>query len=171
MGSGATGVFPALLTGQHGWADEVEDFNHIVDAPIGRLPLNVIGDDHLRDWKKELKSRGLADSTNEVIWNHLSSVFKAAVRVVGALMPPVVPLLGEIRTEPSGEPDRALAAGVAWVRQHCERVGLAVVCVGNLNGQHPASVRPYQGFARVTVGAARAMRELPPKLPENSLAR
>ncbi len=91
--------------------------------------------------------------------------------VVGALMPPVVPLLGEIRTEPSGEPDRALAAGVAWVRQHCERVGLAAVCVENLNGQHPGSVRPYQGFARVTVAAARAMRELPPKLPENSLAR
>lgn len=54
-------------------------FNHIVDTSLGRTPMYVIGDDHLLQWKRELKGRGLADSTVEVIWNHLSSVFKSAV--------------------------------------------------------------------------------------------
>ncbi|WP_086768124.1 tyrosine-type recombinase/integrase [Streptomyces bobili] len=54
-------------------------FNHIVDTVLGRTPMYVIGDDHLVEWKRELKSRGLADSTIEVVWNHLSSVFKSAV--------------------------------------------------------------------------------------------
>ncbi|MEU0942532.1 site-specific integrase [Streptomyces canus] len=54
-------------------------FNHIVDTGLGRTQMYVIGDDHLIEWKRELKSRGLADTTIEVIWNHLSSVFKSAV--------------------------------------------------------------------------------------------
>lgn len=54
-------------------------FTHIVDSQLGRTPMNVIDDGHLVDWKRELKGRGLADSTIEVIWNHLSSVFKGAV--------------------------------------------------------------------------------------------
>ncbi|ADI05635.1 putative phage integrase [Streptomyces bingchenggensis BCW-1] len=90
--------------------------------------------------------------------------------VVCARMPPAVPLLGEIRTEPSAEPDRALAAGLAWLTHHCERLGLAVVCAENLSGQYPVSVRSYQVLGRVTVAVASGMRELPPKPPENSLA-
>lgn len=54
-------------------------FNHIVDTSLGRTPMYVIGDDHLLAWRRELESRGLAASTIEVIWNHLSSVFKSAV--------------------------------------------------------------------------------------------
>jgi hypothetical protein len=54
-------------------------FNHIVDTALGRTQMYVIDDDHLVEWRAELKSRGLADSTVEVIWNHLSSVFKSAV--------------------------------------------------------------------------------------------
>ncbi|MEU3620652.1 site-specific integrase [Streptomyces sp. NPDC006872] len=54
-------------------------FNHIVGSALGRTPMNVIDDDHLVEWKRELKGRGLADSTLEVIWNHLSSIFKSAV--------------------------------------------------------------------------------------------
>lgn len=54
-------------------------FNHIVDSSLGRTPMYVIDDGHLVEWKRELKARGLADSTLEVIWNHLSSIFKAAV--------------------------------------------------------------------------------------------
>jgi integrase len=54
-------------------------FNHIVDTALGRTQMYVIGDDHLIEWKRQLKGRGLADSTIEVIWNHLSSIFKAAV--------------------------------------------------------------------------------------------
>ena len=53
-------------------------FNHIVASQLGRTPMNVIDDDHLIGWKRELKGRGLSDSTIEVIWNHLSSVFKSA---------------------------------------------------------------------------------------------
>lgn len=54
-------------------------FNHIVDTTLGRTQMYVIGDDHLIEWKRELKARGLADTTIEVIWNHLSSIFKSAV--------------------------------------------------------------------------------------------
>lgn len=54
-------------------------FNHIVDTALGRTQMGVIRDDHLTAWRAELKARGLADSTVEVIWNHLSSVFKSAV--------------------------------------------------------------------------------------------
>ncbi|MFG3090629.1 tyrosine-type recombinase/integrase [Streptomyces antibioticus] len=54
-------------------------FNHIVDTQLGRTPMNAVDEDHLVDWKRELKSRGLAPATIEVIWNHLSSIFKAAV--------------------------------------------------------------------------------------------
>jgi integrase len=54
-------------------------FNHIVDTSLGRTQMYVIGDEHLVEWKQEVKGRGLADTTIEVIWNHLSSVFKSAV--------------------------------------------------------------------------------------------
>ncbi|MFF3310543.1 tyrosine-type recombinase/integrase [Streptomyces sp. NPDC002952] len=54
-------------------------WNHIVDSQLGRTPMNLIDEDHLIDWKRELKGRGLAPATIEVIWNHLSSIFKAAV--------------------------------------------------------------------------------------------
>lgn len=54
-------------------------FNHIVDTGLGRTPMYIISDDHLVEWKRELASRGLAPSTTEVIWNHLSSIFKSAV--------------------------------------------------------------------------------------------
>lgn len=54
-------------------------FGHIVDSQLGRTPMNIIDEDHLIDWKRELKSRGLQDTTITVIWNHLSSIFKAAV--------------------------------------------------------------------------------------------
>ena len=54
-------------------------WRHIVGTSLGRQPMNVINDDHLKLWKAELKARGLQDSTIEVIWNHLSSVFKSAV--------------------------------------------------------------------------------------------
>lgn len=54
-------------------------FNHIVDTSLGRTPMGVIGDDHLIEWKRELKARGLADTTVEVVWRHLSSIFKSAL--------------------------------------------------------------------------------------------
>ncbi|MGA5330994.1 tyrosine-type recombinase/integrase [Streptomyces griseoincarnatus] len=54
-------------------------FRHIVDTSLGRTPMGVIGDDHLVEWRRELKARGLADSTVEVVWRHLSSVFKSAI--------------------------------------------------------------------------------------------
>lgn len=54
-------------------------FNHIVDTSLGKTQMYVIGDDHLIEWKRELVGRGLAASTIEVIWNHLSSIFKSAV--------------------------------------------------------------------------------------------
>ncbi|MGW6009654.1 tyrosine-type recombinase/integrase [Streptomyces sp. NPDC055210] len=54
-------------------------FGHIVDSQLGRTPMNLIDEDALIDWKRELKDRDLAPATIEVIWNHLSSIFKAAV--------------------------------------------------------------------------------------------
>jgi integrase len=54
-------------------------FNHIVDTALGRTQMGTIRDDHLLTWRAEIKARGLADSTIEVIWNHLSSVLQSAV--------------------------------------------------------------------------------------------
>jgi integrase len=54
-------------------------FTHIVGTELGRTPMGSIRDDHLLSWRAELKARSLADSTIEVIWNHLSSVFQSAV--------------------------------------------------------------------------------------------
>jgi integrase len=54
-------------------------FNHIVETGLGRTQMYVIDDDHLIEWKRELKKRDLADTTIEVVWNHLSSIFKSAV--------------------------------------------------------------------------------------------
>lgn len=54
-------------------------FKHIVDTSLGRTPMYVIGDSHLRAWKKELQERGLAPGTMELIWIYLGSVFKTAV--------------------------------------------------------------------------------------------
>lgn len=55
-------------------------FKHIVGSSLGRLPLNTIGDDHLRAWTRELKARGLAEGTRELLWTYLASIFKAATR-------------------------------------------------------------------------------------------
>ncbi|GGU52056.1 hypothetical protein GCM10010274_46210 [Streptomyces lavendofoliae] len=54
-------------------------WKHVIGTPLGRQPMNVIGDEHLLAWRKELRSRGLEDTTITVIWNHLSSIFKTAV--------------------------------------------------------------------------------------------
>lgn len=53
-------------------------WRHIIGSSLGRQPLNVINDNHLLTWQQELRARGLEDSTIEVIWNHLSSIFKSA---------------------------------------------------------------------------------------------
>lgn len=53
-------------------------WRHIIGSSLGRQPMNVIGDNHLLTWQQELRARGLEESTIEVIWNHLSSVFKSA---------------------------------------------------------------------------------------------
>lgn len=60
-------------------------------------------------------------------------------------------LLGEIRTEPGEDGDRALAAALAFLREYCGRSGLAIARVENLNGDFPAAVRPYQALGRFTV--------------------
>jgi integrase len=52
---------------------------HIVETSLGRTPMYLIGEDHLIAWKKELSARRLADSTKEVLWTHLSTIFKSAV--------------------------------------------------------------------------------------------
>lgn len=52
---------------------------HIVNAPVGRLPMNSITHEHLKHWQIELTRRGLKDTTVEVIWNHLSTVLQSAV--------------------------------------------------------------------------------------------
>jgi integrase len=54
-------------------------WRHIVHTSLGGQPMGVIGDAHLITWKAEVRARGLQDSTIEVIWNHLSSIFKSAV--------------------------------------------------------------------------------------------
>lgn len=54
-------------------------FKHIVGTSLGRTPMYVIGDSHLRAWKKELQGRGLAPGTLELLWVYLGSVFKTAV--------------------------------------------------------------------------------------------
>lgn len=60
------------------------------------------------------------------------------------------PLCGEIRTDP-GDGDAALAAGLAWVEEYCQREGLAVAQALNLNGEFPETVRPYQTLGRLRI--------------------
>ncbi|WP_405813622.1 hypothetical protein OG241_03590 [Streptomyces sp. NBC_01390] len=60
-------------------------------------------------------------------------------------------LLGEIRTEVSSEPDRALASALAWVEEYCESSGLAVTQAENLSDQFPSELRPFQIRARFLV--------------------
>lgn|GEM_PF-385491 len=67
---------------------------------------------------------------------------------VGAQLAEDGPLLGEIRTEPSDDPDRALAAGLAWVKEYCERSGLAVAEAENLSDGFPVDVRRFQALGR-----------------------
>lgn len=53
--------------------------NHILPH-LGHLPLNLIDSEHLRAWVAKLrKTTTLQESTIEVLWNHLSSIFKAAM--------------------------------------------------------------------------------------------
>lgn len=54
-------------------------WKHIIGADLGKLPLNVIDDDHLRKWVAQLRDRGLEESTIAVIWNHLSTILGSAV--------------------------------------------------------------------------------------------
>ncbi|MCX5285988.1 site-specific integrase [Streptomyces sp. NBC_00198] len=51
---------------------------HIVETALGQTPMYLIGDSHLIAWKKELAGRPLADTTKEVLWTHLSTIFKSA---------------------------------------------------------------------------------------------
>ncbi|PJN00858.1 site-specific integrase [Streptomyces sp. CB01201] len=53
-------------------------WRHVIGTALGRQPMNVIGDRQLVNWQKELRARGLEAYTIEVIWNHLSSIFKSA---------------------------------------------------------------------------------------------
>ncbi|WP_329551172.1 hypothetical protein [Streptomyces sp. NBC_00696] len=57
-------------------------------------------------------------------------------------------LAGEIRTEAGTDPDRALAAGLAWVEEYCQRNGMMVDRAESLNHQFPAEVRPFQARGR-----------------------
>lgn len=67
---------------------------------------------------------------------------------VGAALQRDGRLVGEIRTEPGDDPDRALASGLAWLRECCDREGLVVASAENLNAEFPDEARPYQTLGR-----------------------
>ncbi|MFE7856049.1 tyrosine-type recombinase/integrase [Streptomyces sp. NPDC057403] len=52
---------------------------HIVNTPLGRTPMYLVGDKELLAWRRELAARGLEDSTIGLIWSHLGTAFQAAV--------------------------------------------------------------------------------------------
>src|ERR1044072_2379882 len=60
-------------------------FKQIVGTALGQTQLYVIGDDHLRAWRKELKCRGLSFSTKELIFHHIggTSHGQAQIYVIG----------------------------------------------------------------------------------------
>lgn len=96
-------------------------FNHIVGTQLGRTQMNVISDDHLVEWKRELKGRGLADATIEVIWNHLSSIFKTAVGKRVAKNPCRAADKGVRPTGPRGTKARA------WARDEAQAIREAML--------------------------------------------
>lgn len=54
-------------------------WNHILPH-LGSLPIGAIDSEHLRAWLATLRRKGtLSESTIEVIWIHLTSIFKSAV--------------------------------------------------------------------------------------------
>lgn len=53
-------------------------WNHLLPH-IGHLQLNSIDRDHLRVLLATLRDKGLAESTIELVWIHLTSIFKSAV--------------------------------------------------------------------------------------------
>ena len=53
-------------------------WNHLLPH-IGHLPLNAIDRDHLRALLATLRDKGLAESTIELVWIHLTSIFRSAV--------------------------------------------------------------------------------------------
>ncbi|MER6206391.1 tyrosine-type recombinase/integrase [Streptomyces sp. NPDC001642] len=59
--------------------------------------------------------------------------------------------VGEIRTEAGTNPDRALATGLAWVEEYCQRNGMVVDRAESLNHQFPAEVRPFQARGRLVL--------------------
>lgn len=83
----------------------------------------------------------------------LSCARYGGVWAVGAQHGADGPLLGEIRTVASEDPGRALAAGLAWVEEYCDRSGLAVAEAEDLSGEFPAEVRRFQALGRVALVA------------------
>jgi integrase len=91
-----------------------------------------------------------------------SSVFLQGARFGGAWVVGVTVqrdgvLVGEMRTGPGDDPDRALASGLAWLRECCDLEGLAVAATENLNAEFPDEARPYQTLGRFLLEAAEAV--------------
>lgn len=109
-------------------------WNHIIGSSIGRLPMNVIDDDHLRTWVAELRDRGLEDSTILAIWTHLTTVFKSAV---GKRIPKN-PCTEAVHVRPSGKGEtkaRAWESGeVHAIRRHLAEWYRVAVDLGVLAG-------------------------------------
>ncbi|MDX3455103.1 site-specific integrase [Streptomyces sp. ME02-8801-2C] len=89
---------------------------------------------------------------------------------VGVVFQAGGPIRGEIRTVLGDDPDRAVAAGLAWLKEYCAGEGLALVKAENLNSQVAEPLRPYQALGRFLLAPAEGVRDLPPKLPENPLS-
>lgn len=98
-----------------------------------------------------LTDLGMPAAAKESLELVLTGARYGGVWAVGAQLDANGPLLGEIRTEPSMQPDRALGAGLAWVEEYCGRHGLAVVHARNLSDDLPVELRPYQALARILV--------------------
>lgn len=83
-------------------------WNHILPH-LGALPLSAIDSEHLRAWVATLRDKPLSESTIEVIWIHLTSIFKSAMgkRI---LKNPCSEMSDE---RPSGSPDTKARA---WLR-------------------------------------------------------
>jgi hypothetical protein len=85
---------------------------------------------------------------------------------VGAMLDATGTVLGEIRTDPGDDADRALASCLAWVQEYCAVQGLAVTKAENLNDQ-VAEPLPVVPDARAL--PARAARGSDVTSPRNPL--
>lgn len=59
--------------------------------------------------------------------------------------------IASVRTDKTEDPDVALLAGIAWVREQAATIGLKVAHAASQNHRYPADQRPFFATAQVVL--------------------